>query len=207
MNGNSEAMIDGQTIPDFLASLDDRVKITQQEVLKLVQIFDMRVKTLIKSIIMDRNSPFKANYYNYRVEFQARGHPHIHGVLFCDTKQIEDELNLKDLHDTLEKLRMTRTLSVTEKRLVASFIDNFTVCSMTNDIKDTVREVQWHRHTKRKCQKKDLVSMDSQDSQQSIQLSLQSYLITWIKQKRKRNMIKLGKSKTKYMIVSASMTP
>ena len=147
-------MIDGQTIPDFLASLDDRVKITQQEVLKLVQIFDMRVKTLIKSIIMDRNSPFKANYYNYRVEFQARGHPHIHGVLFCDTKQIEDELNLKDLHDTLEKLRMTRTLSVTEKKLVASFIDNFTVCSMTNDIKDTVREVQWHRHTKRKCQKK-----------------------------------------------------
>ena len=44
--------------------------------------FDARVKSLVKNIIMGGGKdkvPFK--YWSYRVEFQARGMPHIHGEL------------------------------------------------------------------------------------------------------------------------------
>ena len=48
--------------------------------------FDARVKSLVKNIMMGGGKdkvPFE--YWSYRVEFQARGMPHIHGELTLTT--------------------------------------------------------------------------------------------------------------------------
>ena len=47
----------------------------------ITRLFDARVKSFITNILMGGGTdkvPFQ--YYSYRVEFQARGMPHIHGV-------------------------------------------------------------------------------------------------------------------------------
>ena len=51
----------------------------------ITRIFDDRVKSFLKNIVMNsgENEP-KFRYYNYRIEFQARGLPHVHGVLWLD---------------------------------------------------------------------------------------------------------------------------
>jgi len=61
---------------------------------------------------------------------------------------------LPNLHENLNILRMERRLSVQDKKVVESFIDYYISCSLENDIKSKVLDVQWHKHLKRKCQKK-----------------------------------------------------
>ena len=51
---------------------------------------------------MGKHSPMKVQFYNYRVEFQLRGAGHIHGVLWCDLPELENEF--PGLSDTLTKL-------------------------------------------------------------------------------------------------------
>ena len=57
---------------------------------------------------------------------------------------------LPNLHENLNILRMERRLSVQDKKVVESFIDYYISCSLENDIKSTVLDVQWHKHLKRK---------------------------------------------------------
>ena len=60
-------------------------------IILVTRIFDDRVKSFLKNIVMKsgKNEPnFK--YYSYRVEFQARGLPHIHGVLWLDIEWLKN---------------------------------------------------------------------------------------------------------------------
>lgn len=46
----------------------------------ITRLFDARVKSFTKNILMaGGNDKISFKYYSYRVEFQARGMPHIHG--------------------------------------------------------------------------------------------------------------------------------
>jgi hypothetical protein len=149
---NSECISEGQItiddlpIEDFLEeeSLHDLIK---NDVLTITRIFDHRVKMFINHIVMGKNNSMKVIFFNYRVEFQARGMGHIHGVLWCDLTEVEREAFNKvfssEFSDTDE-----------EFKTVVNFIEKFTTCGLPEDntLKKIVKEVQTHNHTKA-CQK------------------------------------------------------
>ena len=74
--------------------------------------FNNRVQEFMKTIVMNKNSPLAAEYYNYRVEFQFRGAGHIHGTLWINWKDIAEKMVKKNLlsdgnmHDPAEIERM-----------------------------------------------------------------------------------------------------
>ena len=59
----------------------------RKNVLTATRNFDNRVKAFLKHIVMTKDNPMNTNLFNYRVEFQARGAAHIHGVLWIDFEQ------------------------------------------------------------------------------------------------------------------------
>ena len=70
----------------------------RQNVLSQTLTFDHRVKEFIKTIMMNKQSPFSVKYYSYRVEFQLRGAAHIHGTMWVNfekyfQREIEKESN------------------------------------------------------------------------------------------------------------------
>ena len=56
----------------------------------ITRLFDARVKSFVSNILMGggRKVPFR--YYSYRVEFQARGMPHIHGVAWITENRLNE---------------------------------------------------------------------------------------------------------------------
>ena len=38
----------------------------------------------MKHIVMSKDNPMNTYLYNYRIEIQSRGAPHIHGVIWLD---------------------------------------------------------------------------------------------------------------------------
>ena len=56
----------------------------RKNVLILTRHFDHRVKMFMKNIVLGPNNPMNCRYFSYRIEFQARGAGHVHGVLWLD---------------------------------------------------------------------------------------------------------------------------
>jgi hypothetical protein len=141
-----EITVDGLPIEDYLEqeSLHELIK---NDVLTITRIFDHRVKMFINHIVMGKSNPMKVIFYNYRVEFQARGMGHIHGVLWCDLSDTEREAFNKVFSSEF-------TENDEEFKTVVNFIDNFTTCGIPEDetLNKFVKEVQRHNHTKA-CQK------------------------------------------------------
>jgi hypothetical protein len=63
---------------------DTRHAQIQKHVLTATRNFDNRAKAFFKHIIMGKDNTMNTNLFNYRIEFQARGAAHIHGVLWID---------------------------------------------------------------------------------------------------------------------------
>ena len=80
-------------------------------------------------------------YYNYRTEFQARGLPHVHGVLWVAQHWLEKEGITGSLVDNQEGAEILANLTMS-----CSLPDN------DEQIKQTASEVQRHKHTK-SCRK------------------------------------------------------
>ena len=74
------------------------------------------------------------NLFNYRVEFQARGAGHIHGVLWIDfDKELPNDLDNKVIKAAFNKFRHNDDLSAEEESEVIKFIDTFVTCSSDKD--------------------------------------------------------------------------
>ena len=140
---DEDVRVEGQSLWDFVDSRGS----TRQQFLKgyeflITRHFDNRVKEFMKNIVMGPGKEkVKIAYYNYRVEFQARGLPHIHGVLWIDK-------------DTLAKEGITGNI-IDNPEFVTKLADLTLSCSLPDDdqeIKDIVSKVQKHRHTK-SCRK------------------------------------------------------
>ena len=59
----------------------------------VTRVFDSRAQAFIKhSLMRSGYSGLKVKNYCYRIEFQARGMPHIHGVLWLEKESIKDYL-------------------------------------------------------------------------------------------------------------------
>ena len=105
----------------------------------VTRMFDSRAKAFIKHILMKSDkSGLSVKNYCYRIEFQARGMPHIHGVLWLKEDSIKEYLLDKNGFEF-------------DSNKVPKFIDTIISCSTnTGDtiLDKIVTEVQIHHHTK-----------------------------------------------------------
>ena len=139
-------------------------ELVRQNVLSATRFFDQRVKQFLRKIVLSKSNPMTVHHYSYKVEFQARGAAHIHGVLWLDLKSIERQIPQGDrnefanrLQTVFGKLRHDEDLSKSDIECLVDFIDNFvTVCThaptVGEDVARIALEVQKHHHT-RTCRK------------------------------------------------------
>ena len=145
----------------------------------ITRIFDDRVKSFLKNIIMTsgEGEP-QFRYYSYRIEFQGRGLPHVHGVLWLCIEWLkkflseqwkemyDNDTNLKksnwwkNKENDYEKGRIEFDLdNDIDRKMVVKLIDSFISCKIPtaqNDkvLNDYVPKLQKHKCTKtcfKKC--------------------------------------------------------
>ena len=143
--------VNGVPMEEYIAN-ENLNEVVQQNVLAITRNFDHRIRSFVKNIITGKNNPMHVIHYTYRVEFQMRGAPHVHGVLWLDLKDLNKKYS--GLTSIFIKLRLQSHLALSEKNLLQKFIDAYISCSLQNDIQDIVHEVQIHHHSK-SCKKYD----------------------------------------------------
>ena len=123
----------------------------------LTRMFDERVKSFIKEIILaNGQNQVKLRWYSYRVEFQARGMPHIHGVAWICEEYLKNELGIegplchKKNHKAVAKLadriiacQLPQEEPEKGKKNTESGDKNY----RHPTLKAIVNDVQIHRHT------------------------------------------------------------
>ena len=138
----------------------------------ITRIFDDRVKSFLKNIVMKsgENEP-NFRYYSYRIEFQARGLPHVHGVLWLDIEWLIDwlEKQWREMKNNDNKLSKSNWWENKEneykagkvgfnldeeidRKMVAKLIDEMISCEIPSEEEDKelnefVPLLQKHRHT------------------------------------------------------------
>ena len=143
-NGNeAELLVEGFPLWDYVNSKmsKNQHKLFKDYIFLITRLFDARVKSFVTNILMGPGKdkiPFK--YYSYRVEFQARGMPHIHGVAWID-------------RDWLLKVGITGDFSDEkhEKAILEKIVDKLITCQLPEEnpkLNNIVKEVQKHKHTK-----------------------------------------------------------
>ena len=157
---------------DYIATLTGQQhQLIMDNMVTTTRIFDQRLKAFIKNIVMGKDNPMNVLMYTYRVEFQRRGAPHAHGVIWMDMTKMErvipgltksfDKLRLgtgiKDPAATNISPNFAKLLENDAKPLT-KMIDMFTTCSLHpgtvgDDIVEIVQEVNKHCHTKT-CKKR-----------------------------------------------------
>ena len=140
---DEKIMVEDVKLWDFVESMEQ----SKHELLKdctvlLTRHFDARIRSFIKHILMGPgNDKVEFEYYVYRVEMQARGLPHIHGVAWISKKCLQE----LGIHGQL--------LDYPEETIM--LVDKLMSCSLDTQSKNLnkiVSEVQMHQHTK-SCQK------------------------------------------------------
>lgn len=71
--GQEEVLCNGMTIGEFLSTSTTAHEFIRKHTHTATRNFDHRVKTFIKTIVMNSFSPLNVREYSYRVEFQMRG--------------------------------------------------------------------------------------------------------------------------------------
>ena len=72
-DGQEEVLINGLSVEDYLSNNSSKHEYIKNNILTATRNFNHRVKTFVKTIIMNKFNPMNVLYYNYRVEFQMRG--------------------------------------------------------------------------------------------------------------------------------------
>ena len=137
---DSELLVEGKPLWEYV---NQDMSQSKHELFKdyttlITRHFEARVKSFVKNILMGNGNdkiPFK--WYNYRVEFQARGMPHIHGVAWICPEYLEN-LGLKGF-----------LCDFSEKDLV-ELVDKLVTCEIPDkesSLHSIVKEVQMHKHT------------------------------------------------------------
>ena len=128
--------IDGLTLPEYKETIRNKSQFYKDHFLLITRIFDNKVKAFIK--LLTTNG--EVDYYSYRIEFQVRGMPHVHGVFWLRQDLIKPYLNENNEYND---------------NTIHEVIDKWVSCSLnTGDEKlnKLVQEVNVHRHTK-SCRK------------------------------------------------------
>ena len=140
---DSELLVEGKPLWDYV---NQDMSQSKHELFKkytslITRHFDARVKSFVNNILMGGGSgdkvPFK--WYSYRVEFQARGMPHIHGVAWICPKYLENQ-------------GLTGYLCDLSENDLVTLVDKLVTCEVPNEYEESslhkiVKEVQMHQHT------------------------------------------------------------
>ena len=91
-NGKAdEIMVNGKSLWVFISEMKEpKYKLLKDQVVLITRMFDHRIKSFIKHILMGNGTDIKFDHYSYRIEFQGRGLPHLHGVLWLCRKFLND---------------------------------------------------------------------------------------------------------------------
>ena len=131
--------INDEPLSEFKKSVNWSEKL-RKSIMLITQMFDSRVKAFVKNILMKSG----IDLYAYRLEWQIRGMPHIHGVLWFEASKLR---NLID--------KSTGSFICNDELI--KFIDKWVSVSLTNtneELNQLVREVNCHHHTD-SCKKYD----------------------------------------------------
>ena len=99
--------------------------------LLITRMFDARVKAFIKLMTADG----KFSHYSYRIEFQLRGMPHLHGVFWLNENEIKDCIDENGQY---------------KDKNVVEMIDKWISCSLdtgSEKLNKLVKDVNVHGHT------------------------------------------------------------
>ena len=92
LTANAAIEVDNQPLKEYLSKTNQTLRgIIQKDTFTVTRIFDQRVKSFIKNILMDQGEKgMKLKHYLYRVEFQARLAPHIHGCAWMRSDEMKN---------------------------------------------------------------------------------------------------------------------
>ena len=120
VNGEKETiLVDGEPLEKLLShrSLHDLVR---ENVLIVTRNFNNRVRAMVKNVMIGKNNPMHSTFYNYRVEFQVRGAPHVHGVLWINYERVEKDM--PGITECMANLRHSKGLTDEHCRIVAAYL-------------------------------------------------------------------------------------
>ena len=149
-------------LEEFLATEADksRHEFVRENVMSLTRMFNQRVKAFLREIVLAKDSPMPVYRYSYKVEFQNRGAPHVHGVLWLNLGKLEKQEKFRGAKAAFIKLRKGTPLSPADREVVCRMVDEFTTVSLCPaevgaDVVKKVKDVNTHHHTKKACRKEN----------------------------------------------------
>ena len=132
-NGQEDdILIDDIPLSEFKKTISNMSSFYQDHIVLITLMFDNRVKAFLKSMFGD-----DIDHYTYRIEWQMRGMPHLHGIIWIKQSKIK------------ELLRSDGTFDLEHPELPA-FIDKWTSCSLNHEneeINEIVKDVNVHSHS------------------------------------------------------------
>ena len=156
LHGEENVFVDGQTLDDFLAAYPSKHNMVKTNLLNATLNFQNRLKQFIKKIVLNKMGSLPAKYYNYRIEFQFRGAPHAHGVLWIDWESIPQlsQAHKNNFIEAKNLIRNCQKLSAHHLEAMEKVADLAISVSLRNPaVSDLVKDVQLHRHTAKACKK------------------------------------------------------
>ena len=147
------------SLPEFLEqdANKSRHEYVRENVLSLTRCFNQRVKAFIREIVMAKDNPMRVYKYSYKTEFQNRGAPHVHGVLWMDMEKLE-KTGFEGLKEAYAQLRKEEGVTQKHVNVLAKFVDAMTTVSLCPAevgelVASRAKETQNHHHTKKACRK------------------------------------------------------
>ena len=114
-------------------SWQEKTKLVQKDPVTCSRYFDHRVQEFLNTVLKSSCEPIgKLLDYFYRVEFQQRGSPHIHMLIWIENAP---------------------TLETNSEREIVQFVDKYLTCNTDNEKTANLVGLQSHKHS-RTCRKK-----------------------------------------------------
>ena len=120
--------------------------------------FVHRVKAFRTEMMMGKNNRMRIKYWSDRMEFQGRGAGHIHGVAWCDLKEVSELIkeerklgvilsdgdseieegtsseDVNHLENAYRNLRENKSLSEDEEKCLIDFVDRSVTCTLNPEL-------------------------------------------------------------------------
>ena len=91
-----DILVNGKPLWTFISEMKEpKYKLLKDQVVLITRMFDHRIKSFIKHILMGNGTELKFDHYSYRIEFQIRGLPHLHGVLWLQREFLDEHIGKK----------------------------------------------------------------------------------------------------------------